>query len=62
MIAPATVEDLSIEHPAVVMAVEFSPAIVHVLGDVRLMCKVSDLRAQDLELSRWLEDGSCSSP
>jgi hypothetical protein len=50
------------EHLAVIMIVEFSPPIVHVLGDIKLVCKVGELYKQDLELSRYLEDESYSSP
>jgi hypothetical protein len=50
------------EQLAVIMIVEFSPAIIHVIGDVKLVCKVQELYKQDLELSRYLEDESYSSP
>ena len=50
------------EYAAVAMIAKFSPLVIHVLGDIRLICKTAELCRQDLEFSRWLEDESYSSP
>lgn len=44
------------EMPAVVMWIDESPKVIHVMGTAKLLCKLTDLGQHHLEFACWLED------
>lgn len=55
-VRPVGMTDPNSEIAAVVMLVEFSPRIIHVMGDRKLICLLGELFAQDLEFVDWIDD------